>query len=137
MTAFDQLVRLAAVKARGTANDGDFAYLDIDDGGERTIRITVHHLVLPRLMAELDAVEIDVARARKTSNKVVGPPVAAAKKIDQASLVMARDIGSVVIRLGHPNGTTTNLALNPSMVDYLIGQLEEAKVRLKAPPRPF
>jgi hypothetical protein len=130
---FDQLIRLLAVKRRGVANGGDIGFLDLDDAGERTIRLGVGYPDLPKLIGELEAVAADVATARRKSGKDHGPQQTTSAKPTQSVGAHADEaLGSVVLRLNHPNGTSTNVAIKPADIDKIIRLLGSERQKLSS-----
>ncbi len=126
----DQEVLLHGVKGAGIANDGDAAYIDLDDGGVRTVRLGVHHQHLIVIADVCGMLQVNAADARA---KAAGGGARREVAVKQAADVRAavhQERRAAVFEFSHDNGAVSAIALEAPLLDALVDLAQKAKAEL-------
>jgi hypothetical protein len=134
MSKFNQLVHVRNVKGAGISTEGEVAFLDIDDGGKRIVRLGMFHLDIPKLIASLEHLNEAVAKERKKHGKNLGGRAVSAKKTQSVRVGIDQTRRAILLEFLHPNGTSTYVAADPAQIADLTERIGAAKAAIAQLP---
>lgn len=126
----DQIIRLMGVKGGGTDQQGEIGFIDIDDAGERTIRMGMSHLDLPRLIAALEELDSAIARERSKNGKDQGGREIVAKLYTDFRVSVDRGLHKAILQFVEESGRSIYVSVSPTDIEEMVKRLNEGRQKL-------
>ena len=130
MARVDQVISVKTMVDVGTGQSGDVGFFDFVDISQRTIRVGLSHLDLPKIEVSIDQLQAMVAKERRKHGKDIGARVVTTKNVRAIEVEIDQATGAVLLRFAHAQGTSTFLAVPPNLIDDLTRMLRAAKADL-------
>jgi len=134
--ANEMALEVTNVKGGTVIKEGDGGVVLLSDG-TNTLKLGVHHLNLPKLIESLEQLRAGIAKVRRDKGKDQESHTMVAKAVVRVSGDADPQQGVVLLKLHHPNGTSTDVAVPEAAANDLIEILRTSKEKLdRSPKRP-
>ena len=133
MRALHQLIYLLNVTGGGADEKGEIGFLDVADANERTTRLCLHHLDLPKFHESIEALYGLVTAERNRHGKDAVTKTLSTKAIVDVQAHADYQTGGIVLQFEHPSGRSTWLSVDLAQVEELVRRMHAAKTEFVRP----
>jgi hypothetical protein len=132
----NQTLRVIGIISGGTANKGEIGFLDVNDGGERTIRVGMSYLFVPEFIAALEQLNYVVTQERRQHQKPDSQRAVTVKQTETVKVGIDETHNAVLLEFQHLNGTATFVAVKPEQIARMTSLMHGARAKVIKKPDP-
>lgn len=130
MSKPDQLLMITDIKGGNTVENGQAAYLDVEDQHQSLVRLAVKQIDLRKLEIAFADLDFRASQQRQLSHSGMHLEEVSAQGVLDLKANPDVASGGIVLVMTHQNRRSTHILLNPDQIDELARRLDAAKHQL-------